>query len=247
MEGHFQLFELERGGVEDSVFDLKSGGHAFSAIYLNQMISLAQHANFPRRFPGRILQRMNPHALPFSALGVVIGNLDQAFELSRLQLAAFEKGYYSDDGFYPIYHLILRLLADHLRAPSARLQAKQIAEPALEALSRLWRSDDLGELEQACLAACDFHTHRCKPTKSGPLLEFDNGSWTQLPVEILLLFKLRMIEGLANPVLDHPLMNSALGHVPPTTSFDFGELIDRVRLSMEKEGFDKSAIVRAYL
>jgi hypothetical protein len=69
---------------------------------------------------------------------------------------------------------------------------------------------ELEKLRKPLLAACDaFDVFR----------EFSNGTWSRTPLAILLVFKLRGLLGLRNPELDHPLMNSVLGKLPPDHQF----------------------------
>ena len=91
------------------------------------------------------------------------------------------------------------------------------------------------------LAACDFHTHRFKIGKGKDFYEFENGDWTRTPFEILLVFKLRQKLGLKNPKLDHPLMNTALGELPPEVPFE--PMIGYAGAArMVREGYDEDTI-----
>jgi hypothetical protein len=86
------------------------------------------------------------------------------------------------------------------------------------------------------LAACDEHTWRFVD-------EFN--SWSRLPVEILLLFKLRQKLGLSNPALDHPLMNTPLGSLPDEVPYAPDDLIARVLARMSRDHYDEESICRA--
>jgi hypothetical protein len=186
------------------------------------------------------------YEIPYTALGVIIGCQDQAFRLARLQFVAYRKGAYHSD-VLPIFMFILRILADYLNEPALAPSSASQAEPIMTALFDCWREPDAGSLTELCLAACDFHTHRCR-AKGSLLFEFERSSWKYFPIEILLLFKLRQLIGLSNPVLDHPIMNTTLGKLPEReVSFDEiahgpDDLIYRVRKRMMEDGYDEDAI-----
>jgi hypothetical protein len=168
----------------------------------------------------------------------VAGCRTEALQLARAQAAAYRKGWYENaTADSPAFIFMLRLLAAHLGEPAIRPK-RPAAHPIFTALFDLRRAPVAEKLQQACLAACDLHTHRCK--EGG---EFDNGSWTQTPIEILLLFKLRQLAGLQNPQLDHPLMNTPLGQLPEEVTFAPDDLVMRVRARMKKNAYDEETIL----
>lgn len=242
-----RFFECEMHGMEGVLFDVVSAQRAFTSAYTAEMIILQRHNKFPTRFPGRILQMMYYSVLPFTALGVVIGCKEEAFRLARMQLLAYKKGYYLDKRDYPIYQFIFRILADYLNEPPHVLEGEALADPIFNALFALWREPDADALVPVYLAACDFHTHRCKPGDKMHFYEFENGLWERTPIEILLLFKLRQLIGLQNPQLDHPLMNTPLGVLPEEVAFEPDDLIKRVRARMMQDGYDEQEIYEAFM
>jgi hypothetical protein len=243
------LNELEVSGIKGNPFDTTLALSSFAANYTCRMIELRSLIRFPVRFPGRTAQSGLPPSLekiPYTALGMVIGCRKEAFRLARLQLAAHRKEYFSKaQEFYAGSHFILRLLADYLDEAPLVLRGEALSHPIYNALMEIWRQPDADALVHACLAACDEHTHRVVPNKkSGEFCEF--GQWMRTPVEILLLFKLRQLLGLSNPKLDHPIMNTPLGVLPPEVSFVPEDLIKRVRDRMMMDGYDEEAIVADY-
>ena len=72
-------------------------------------------------------------------------------------------------------------------------------------------------------------------------------NWARTPIEILLLFKLRQLIGLQNPVLDHPLMNSPLGVLPSEVVFEPDDIIRRVRDRMREDGYDEMEIYTKFM
>jgi hypothetical protein len=65
----------------------------------------------------------------------------------------------------------------------------------------------------------------------------------RVPIEILLVFKLRSLIGLQNPHLEHPIMDTAFGILPPEIGFQPDLLTARVRARMSQDGYDEAEIV----
>jgi hypothetical protein len=157
------------------------------------------------------------------AFCLVLGWADYALTLyhdvaERLERKAFED---YDAGKKPFFqrrtqYFILRLIADWqgLTAPPMPPQADD--EPLFAALLAQWRSPNVEALVLLLLAACDRHTQLVIVRKDSP--DFDTGGeLTYLPFEILAVFRLRAMLSLPNPKLDHPLMATTLGALPPVT------------------------------
>lgn len=235
-------FEFERLGTSGGGVDISLASRAFGSFYLKEMIG-CHSAGF--RFEDT----------PFVALGIVLGCKEQGFRLARLRIGAFRrafamgadplKGFPDHDRLsdnYPVLHFMLRLLADYLGELPHLVSGKAVEEPVFQALLEHWREPDPAALVPLCLAACDIHTHRCWEEED----DFAMSHFMYIPIEILLLYKLRQFLGLQNPQLDHPLMNGPLGALPPETACEPDDLIRRVRERMEKEGFDEAKILARY-
>lgn len=242
MYTYLRLFEFERLGT------MGAGGtvlatHIFSAFYIAEAI----------RFSGNSLSLNDT---PFAALGIILDSGERSFTLARQRIAYFREllkneateecydllGVIRLKAQAPIFHFMLRLLADYLNEPPHLLVGKALDEPIFVALLKLWRDPDPEALVPACLAACDFHTHRCWDE----FQEFAMDHWVYIPIEILLLFKLRQLLGLQNPTLDHPIMNSPLGVLPEEVRCEPDDLIRRVRERMIQDGYDETKILARY-
>ena len=235
-------FEFELKGM-DGIWDSNLAMRAFAASYTAQMSDLYLHHQFPNRFDGRILHMLGMEDVAFTALGVVLGCEEEAYRLARMQLVAYKAGYFiGGKKYYPVYTFILRILADYLDEPPLELEGEPLAEPVMQALFDAWRTPEPEALIDVCLAACDYHTQRCKNGNAKHFYEFESFNWTQTPIEILLLFKLRQLLGLQNPRLDHPLMNTALGTLPEEIPFQPDDMISRVRARMQQDGYDEDKI-----
>lgn len=233
-----RIYALQSIGSNDS----NLSAAAFASAYTGELINYYSHRVFSSRFPGRQLRMMNQKVVAHTALGVVTGATGEAFRLARLQIDAYRNQYYFDLDHYPIFAFMLRLLADHLQEGQLNLIGEPAEEPIFRTLFDRWREPDAGSLAELCLAACDAHMRRCAPAKNGQFHEFDSGAFMLIPIEILLLFKLRQSLGLANPVLDHPMMDTPLGQLPREVGFRPDDLIARVRARMHRDGFDEEAI-----
>lgn len=241
---HMRAFEFELKGM-DGVWDGNLATRAFAASYTAQMRELYLHHQFPNRFDGRIQHMLSMDDLAFTALGIVLGCKEEAFRLARMQLVAYKAGYFSGGKkYYPIFTFILRIFADYLDEPPLELDGEPLVEPVMQALFDVWRAPEPEALIDVCLAACDYHTWRCSNGNAKNFYEFESFNWTQIPIEILLLFKLRQLLGLQNPELDHPLMNTALGKLPEEMPFQPDDLISRVRARMQQDGYDEDRIYK---
>lgn len=239
---NYRQLNFELNTLHDGVWDRDS---AYAAAHAQKLASLIQFhiaGNFPARYPGRTLKRLWPDQVADAALALIIGAEDEGFDLARLHLTAYRQGWVHSTDFFALYIFMFRLLADHLGQPPLELSGEPSREPLTNALFDHWRTPDPAVLAPLCLAVCDFHTHRCKPDEGDVFHEFTEGSWVLCPIEILLLFKLRELNGLTNPELDHPLMNSALGRLPTTGSWTPDPLLARVERRLIADGFDEQSI-----
>lgn len=224
-------------------------GLSFAYASVATIIQLELHEAFPQRFPGRTLQTLSiKSAACWLAAGYAAG-CQSAERLGRLALAAANREYYFDTAYYPIFHFILSLFAASQGIRIRELSGAATREPSLTALLEKWRTRDVDVLAPLVLAACDYHTHRWK-ARTKDWNEFGSGvgsNFTRMPIEILMLYRLRERERLPNPDVDHPLMNSPLGKLCEPMSCKPDDLLIRVLDRARSQGFDEEAIVRGML
>ena len=111
---------------------------------------------------------------------------------------------------------MLRLFADWVGDVSHQWPAYAYDEPIYEALLTHWRTPNPDDLVPCLLAACDRHTWQTGKESQKNSYDFNQDRHLErVPVEILFVFRLREWEGLANPVLDHPLMTAPFDHLLP--------------------------------
>lgn len=134
--------------------------------------------------------------------------------------AALNRGYQAVIQYQEEYRraqaFMLRLFADWVRDVSHQWPLYAYDEPIYETLLAHWRTPDPQDLVPCLLAACDRHTYSAGKDTLKKFHDFNDNNYLQrVPVEILLLFRLRQWEGLENPILDHPLMAPPFDRLPP--------------------------------
>jgi hypothetical protein len=247
-----QEWEVEAINNRDWNFEFSS--KAICASELDVLISLHIHMMFPLRHGGRKLQRLNNKIFPFVVLAVIAGNQDTALKIAKSFLAATRKDYYEKIGSAYSAHFMMRIMADFLSEPAVEIKRNPLlvnkkelfAEPYWDAVFNVWREQDPEVLRKPLLAACDAFTHHAYIGADDVFREFSNGSWSRTPLAILLVFKLRVLLGFRNPELDHPLMNSVLGKLPPDHQFVPDTFIEEVRARMVADGLDEQALYSYY-
>jgi hypothetical protein len=222
---------------------------SFACAYIPEIIKLHIHETFPRRFPGRTLQTMSLQALSsWLSLGLAVGCWS-ADRFGRLALEAARRQYLFDIKSYPIFHFIMMLFASSQQIRVEPLSSAATREPVLTSLLENWRTEDLNILSSLVVAACDFHTHRCK-SRTEDWNEFGSGvgsAFTRMPIEILMVYRLREREGLENPNADHPLMSSPVGKLYEPMTCEPDTLLSQVLDRARSQGFDEEAIVSTIL
>lgn len=236
--GLLKASELELRAVAERRFDYQAASSAYAAARVAQMIYLHIHIKSPERL-GEQLSTMDWQALPLVALGVVIGD-PSALPLARLLIAAARRGWYPDDARYPVYIFIMLLMAAFLEESLPQVSAGLPGDSPLAALLSEWRNPDPEVVQPLCLAACSFHTTRCREAED---VEFANGDWCYTPIEIMLLMRLRSLSGLPVVELEHPLWNrtfadAAIGSAPVVED----ELIRRVEQRMSQDAYQEALI-----
>lgn len=124
-----------------------------------------------------------------------------------------------NDTEYPSQYFLLRLVFDWQGWPR-----QSDGDPLFAALLAHWRTPEADALAPLLLAACDRHTHQAVSKKQSQGL----GASTYYPFEVLAVLRLRVLHGLKNPSLDHPLMSTPLGALPEVTAPYSDELLENV-------------------
>jgi hypothetical protein len=148
----------------------------------------------------------------------ILGQVDEAVYMGYMTHAALNQTFQLQLS-YEEHHrrchaFMLRLFADWRGDARHAWPAFAYEEPLYEGLLALWREPDSESLKPWLLAACDHHTQGLKKGEKAAFT--DCGSFPRTPLEILLIFRLRELIGLFNPVLDHPLMEAPFDRFPET-------------------------------
>ena len=149
---------------------------------------------------------------------LVLGWQDWAIDLARRAYRGLDKERFFFDYSERIHPrtqtFVLRLIADWQGWPQCEWQKWVFDEPIFNALIEHWRTPDPDALRPLLMAACDRHTHESKPGGSASSNDISNDAFSYDPFEVLAVMKLRQLQGLPNPVVDHLLMNTVLGKLP---------------------------------
>ncbi len=237
------LAEL-RGGRGERYEELCSQSAA--ALKISFMISALKHERFPRRHKGRNLKKMSLKDSLLLALTLALGNEVEGKQIGRMMIEAYRRGYFFDKDQYPVFHFILRLFCDWSGEEPPEWEANPLQESIMNKLFLNWKEESCERLAPYVLAACDYHTHRCKPSGIKGFYEFCNGDWTRFPVELLMLYRLRYWIGLENPQVDHPIMVGAFTQMPEKIPLVPDALTSAVLAQMVKQGYNEKAIYASF-
>jgi len=128
----------------------------------------------------------------------------------------------------PLAHWLLRICFDHWgrlfscwgnAAVNVFHPDECLGKPVLNELVANWKQPDLSAYADHILWLCDFHTH----SHPGGLRKA-----TRYPALILAWFRLRELQGLSNPQIDHPLMRADYVKLPAPRPFYSDPLLTQV-------------------
>lgn len=166
---------------------------------------------FPEHSSGGLRMFNFATASNLMAAMAMLGWRDSVRYQGYLAHAALKRGYQLQIQYEQEHRraqaFMLKLFADWVGDVTHSWPAYAYDEPIYEALLAQWRVPDADELVPCLMAACDRHTWQSGKESMTKFYDFDQ-DWhlERVPVEILLLYRLREWEGLPNPRLDHPLM-----------------------------------------
>jgi len=197
------------------------------------------HGQFRILFPGRArpLRSMNWELMTETmSMAFILGRFNEGIYQGYLTHAALNQTYQLQASYEERHRcglaFMLRLFADWRGNVNHAWPEYAYGEPIYEAILDIWREPDPEILKPWLLAACDRHTHQSAPDTETVFHDFS--TFPRMPLEILLLFRLRELLGLKNPQLEHPLMEAPFNQLPaPQSPYVPDQLVlgtlDRVR------------------
>lgn len=190
--------------------------------------------------PGGTLNHEARTCASVAGLSLALGWTLQAGELVRCWLAVLDQASavlparHYNPSYTPTDNFVLRLVADAEGWERPVLGFGE-AEDLYGTILEHWREPDPAKLCLPLLAVCDRHTHQSRHTgKAGPLYDLSPG-WAFIPFEVLTVLALRKGAGLANPELDHPVMNTPLGQLRESGPLHADDLLDAVLARAREE------------
>lgn len=130
-------------------------------------------------------------------------------------------------------HLFTLRLADLWNGDAENPFSSKAQDPLFDLLLAHWRHRDPLAIAPLLLAACDRHTHSAVARQD--LAELGGSEYWYDPFEIHMALYLRRAQGLENPVLDHPIMNTPLGKLPEAEPQYVESLLDGVKVRSRSE------------
>jgi len=236
----YQTLDVERARARGRPLDVPLARLAYATRHTGQMIDLHVRLLAERR--GCLDEghtALWPDEIQWAALGLVAGCEQPALHTASVLCAAWRWPKIYLDIIRPEVRAIFILFSRQLGISIPELSPFKPL-PSLEALIAhdRWLEPDTGILAPLVEAACVEHT------KAAP-----DGPFRGLPIAIILLFKLRAMRGLANPVVTHPLLATPLGDWTVPVDFDacLDPLLRAVRTRLMQHGFDERAISAAVI
>jgi hypothetical protein len=195
---------------------------ALSYLMFADRLDYFWHHQFRVLYPDRAepLRMMDWEPATISmALGFVLGWNDHAVYQGYLAHALLNRGFHLAEGFEERHRrghaFMLRLFAAARNDGTGhRFPQWAHSVPVYEQLLRSWRDPAPENLAPLLIEACDHHLEQGKLDTSQEFFDFGDDRVARVPVEVLMLLRLRESAGLRNPRLDHPLMEAPFDALP---------------------------------
>jgi len=192
---------------------------AIQRQYIGTAMDYFWHVKFAEIFSPRKLSRINwTSRTEAMAMTLILGLEKQGLHFAFLIGASLRQGFVTTKNLIDEHRrghaFIIRLIerwagVDLLDWPEVLKD-----RPEYEELLVMWDTVDQAKLTAPLLSASDYHVSQMQPEGDGSSVYHDFASMNVIPLEILLLFRLRESRGLANPTLNHPLLTAPFGALP---------------------------------
>jgi hypothetical protein len=255
MFGSLQQARWEAALVKRREVDSAAAANAFEAHWLEQHRALRMLHQ--RSLAGPITQSMwSPVTICYAAFGLVATEQSEAArQLARLQIEGARRGWHGTIGKSgPSTRFMVHLFADTLgmarvevRGDLEDLQRDEVAcDPFFDQLLVTWRDPDPARVGPLLVAACDAHTHHAFNGADGFRREYASLAFVRTPIAALLVLRLREELGLANPRIDHPMMQDMQPLLDARRQrVDPAPELQAVRRKLEADGLDPRAVREA--
>lgn len=146
----------------------------------------------------------------------LLGQIEEAKVVARLIYAAIHRNYCRDfnDEYHRRGQMFMLRLFGKWQDITIDFPNSAYDEPVYEWLLAHWDIADEQALLPALLAASDRHTHQSWDDTNKANHDFHHITLYRCPLELLMLFRLRALTGLKNPVVEHPLFDAPFDQLP---------------------------------
>ncbi|WP_181322031.1 hypothetical protein [Trinickia symbiotica] len=207
------------------------------------------HVKFRSLFPDhpRPLRMLNWESMTEAmAMAFILGCAEEGIYHGYLIHAALNRSYQLqlsyEERHRRVHSFMLRLFSEWRSDVRHSWPPFAYSEPIYEGILERWREPDPDVLKPWLLAACDRHTHESKRDSEGTF--YDCAAFPRTPLEILYLFRLRELVGLANPELTHPLLEAPFDTLPaPQAAYVPDELIRGTLIRVREDWPDFDMVV----
>lgn len=200
----------------------QSLAESISYLMLSDRLLYFWHSQYDILFPrmkGQLRQMDWVSMTNSMAFSLMLGWTEQAAHQGYLAHASLNQGYQLalsyDEHHRRAHAFMLRLFASWRGNDVAHMWPAWGRDvPIYEEILERWRAKDPQDLSPWLLAACDRHTHQSRYDSEKYQFDFGDYRVTRTPIEILMVLRLRQLEGLRIPAIDHPIMDAPFDHLP---------------------------------
>lgn len=214
--------------VEGAIDVLEGGPRGWNRVHLAMQYEVIRHRISQEMGWNRSLENSGHEAGQLLALAWALGDMNVVGWMSE-ELIRFPH-HFKGWEFAPLEPMLLQLYSlwreteiNWQNYPKAKLGVYR-------SLFDAWH--DPAKLGQALEMCCDYH---CLRTGESGFQEFYDSPFNVLPAEILAVYRLREIQGLATPKIEHELLNTPLGKLPAPVQSPPDELLQAIRDAVSRE------------
>jgi hypothetical protein len=224
--GSTRMLDAIANALEGQPSWLQDLGGSLSYLMFAHRMSYFWHIQFRLLFPD------HPQPLRVIDWEQMATSMAHAFILGWHEPAVFH-GYLTHAALNQDYQLRISYQQDHRRAHAflLRLFASwrndgvghcfpewAYTVPVYEELLKRWRLASADELGPLIERACEHHLSEARMDTSREKFDFGDDCISLVPLEILMIFRLREIERLQVPRVKHPLLATPFDRLPPPSA-----------------------------